>query len=83
VDEEAMAAWLEEHQGDAVMISMLDLMRIVARLGQVAEHFGEAYDPDKAQRQMRALKGLIDTGLPVLEAALPPEALEIVTEEVR
>lgn len=78
-----MADWLEEHEDDAVMLSMIDLMRLVARLGQVAEHFGEAYDPEKSLRQMIALKGLCDSELPRLEAVLPMEALEIITEEIR
>lgn len=77
------AAWLEEHQHDAVMIGMLDLMRLTARLAQVAEHFGEDYDPEKALRQMLALKGLCDNELPALEAVLPREALEIISEEIR
>jgi hypothetical protein len=78
-----MSSWLEEHQDDVVMIGMLDLMRLVGRLGQVAEHFGEAYNPEKALRQMIALKGLCDSELPRLEAVLPKEALEIITEEIR
>jgi hypothetical protein len=78
-----MTAWLEEHQDDAVMVGLLDLMRLVGRLGQVAEHFGEAYDPERAQRQMIALKGLCDRELPALEAVLPHEALEIIAEEIR
>lgn len=78
-----MDEWLAEHEEDALIVGLLDMMRLAARLAQVAEHFGDAYDPEKALRQMTALKTLCEVELPRLEAVLPPEALAIVAEEIR
>jgi hypothetical protein len=75
--------WLAEHQDDAVMVSMIDLMRLVARLGQVAERLGKTVDTRVAWRQEQAIRALCETDLPALEAVLPLEALEIVAEEIR
>jgi hypothetical protein len=72
-----MDAWLDEHQDDAVIVGMLDLMRLTARLSQIAERPGDSPAREKAIRR------LCDTDLPRLEAVLPPEALEIVAEEIR
>jgi hypothetical protein len=77
-----MSSWLAEHQDDVVMVGMLDLMRITARLGQVAEHIGELSGPERMTQQTLAIAGLCRHDLPALEAVLPREALEIIAEEI-
>ena len=77
-----MTIWLEEHQDDAVIVSMIDLMRLTARLGQVAEHINGLSGPERMQQQTRATRGLCEHDLPRLEAVLPAEALEIIAEEI-
>jgi hypothetical protein len=78
-----MDAWLGEHQDDVVMVGLLDLMRLTARLSQVAEHLGKTTGTRRAQQQEQAIRALCETELPALEAVLPPEALAIVAEEIR
>ena len=75
--------WLAEHGEDVVMVGMFDLMRLVARLAQLAEHLGKSGDTRVAWRQEQAIRGLCETELPALEAVLPREALEIIAEEIR
>jgi len=74
--------WLAEHHEDVVMVGMIDLMRLVARLGQVAEHVGDLSGPGRMLQQTRAIAGLCVHDLPAMEAVLPPEALEIIAEEI-
>lgn len=74
--------WLEEHHEDVVMVGMIDLMRLVARLGQVAEHIGDLSGPERMIQQNKAIAGLCGHDLPAMEAVLPLEALEIIAEEI-